>query len=137
MKTIRIFFLIFLLDFFFGCNQQNDNTLMLDKQISLELHETRYAQTEGISLRFDSILSDSRCPLNVNCIWAGNAAVQFTFTKSGIKNTLILNTLGSTYFPKDTLISGYQIRLLEFLPYPTYPETSSKTPEAIVSVTKL
>jgi hypothetical protein len=136
MKTIRIILLILFVEFFLACDQTVDNSLMLDKPVSFELHQTRFDLTEGISLRFDSILSDSRCPLNVNCVWEGNAAVQFTLSNAGSKHIIVLNTHGGTNFPKDTLISGYLLNLLEVLPYPSYPKTSSKSPEVIVSISK-
>jgi hypothetical protein len=34
----------------------------------------------GITLRFDSVVTDSRCPMGALCIWAGQAILSFTLT---------------------------------------------------------
>lgn len=37
----------------------------------------------GMAIRFDDVLQDSRCPEGVACVWAGNAKVSVTVTKTG------------------------------------------------------
>lgn len=37
----------------------------------------------GIAIRFEDVLEDSRCPKDVNCVWAGNAKVSVTVTRTG------------------------------------------------------
>jgi hypothetical protein len=67
---------------------------------------------------FDSVLSDSRCPAGVECIWAGNAQVKFKFATSGQQPVFFnLNTLPS--FTNDTIIGGYKFTLTELKPYPS------------------
>ena len=38
---------------------------------------------DGIRLRFDSVLSDSRCPIDAICIRAGEAVIAITLSKAG------------------------------------------------------
>jgi len=44
-------------------------------------------------LRYDRIVNDSRCPPDVQCVWAGDAEVAFTWTPAGGKaETFSLHT---------------------------------------------
>ena len=38
---------------------------------------------DGIRLRFDSVLSDSRCPIDAICVRAGEAIIAITLSKTG------------------------------------------------------
>jgi len=68
---------------------------------------------EGISVLFNSVTEDSRCPSDVICIWPGVAAARFTFTSS------IQDPSGFIlYVDSDTLIHGYRIKLIDLKPYP-------------------
>ena len=69
----------------------------------------------------DSVLGDSRCPSNVQCVWEGNAEVRFLFTVDSIQTDFALNTNGGMQFNSDTIIDGYSISLLDLSPYPEDP----------------
>lgn len=102
--------------FFFGllsqaCDKEEDTGL-----INLNLGETY--QASGLTLKFASVISDSRCPSNVICVWGGNAEVLFDFEKVGINTDFKLDTASGNNFKNDTLIGGYRIKLLKVLPYP-------------------
>jgi hypothetical protein len=48
---------------------------------------------ERLTVGYSQLLSDSRCPLDVQCITAGNAAVAFTLAKEGSPpSTVTVNT---------------------------------------------
>jgi hypothetical protein len=64
----------------------------------------------------ESIFSDSRCPAGAYCIWAGDAAVKFSF--SGCSAGDIEFTLHTTLLPRDTTVCGYKFTLKNLLPYP-------------------
>jgi len=88
---------------------------------TLELHYGKiYTNYENkLSIQLDSVTEDSRCPYNVECIWAGNAKVKFDFIINNKLNQFSLNT--STGFLTETIISGFKIQLIELKPYPVYP----------------
>jgi len=106
-----------------GCetNLKLESTLPLNDTIEIANFETRYNYENNLSLRMDSVLSDSRCPSNVVCVWEGNAEVRFLFTVDSIQTDFILNTHGGSQFNSHTVISGYEIKLLELSPYPEDP----------------
>lgn len=106
-----------------GCEKRFTlhDTLPLNDTVVIANFETRYNHTEKISLQMDSVLSDSRCPSNVVCVWEGNAAVRFFFRADSVLTEFVLNTHGGIQFRSDTVISGYQIELLGLSPYPEDP----------------
>jgi hypothetical protein len=67
-----------------------------------------------LHLHLDAI-SDSRCPLGVQCIWQGEAATVLTLTGAGITRT---DTLKLNSTPKTVTYGDYRIALLDVLPIP-------------------
>ena len=98
-----------------------ESTLPLNDTVELANFETLYNYEKSMSLRMDSVLNDSRCPTNVVCVWEGNAEVRFVFTVDSAQTDFTLNTHGGGSFNSDTMIHGYEIRLLELWPYPEDP----------------
>ena len=96
--------------------------LVLGDTSVIKVRETLINEEKGISILMDSVLSESRCPLGVECIWEGNAAVRFVFKSDNLETKFILNT---ALIPKDTTINGYKISLLNLLPYPIYSHPAS------------
>lgn len=63
---------------------------------------------------FDSILTDSRCPENVVCIWGGEAIAGFSL-KNNQNNTINFDLHVGTI---DTTINDYKFSFFNLLPYP-------------------
>ena len=97
------------------------STLPQNDTIEIANFETLYNYENKLILRMDSVLNDSRCPSNVQCVWEGNAEVRFLFTVDSIQTDFTLNTNGGMQFNSDTVISGYSIKLLDLSPYPEDP----------------
>jgi hypothetical protein len=89
----------------------------------------------GIKLRLDEVITDSRCPANVFCVWQGMAIAKFTFTKEKKDHPFILS-LTPGFPSKDTLIQGYQIEFLDLKPYPGIA-SDGNTIRAEMRVTKI
>jgi len=106
-----------------GCEKDLElkSTLPLNDTLEISNFETLYNYENKLILRMDSVLNDSRCPLNVECVWEGNAEVRFLFTVDSIQTDFTLNTNGSMPFNADTVIGGYSIKLLDLSPYPEDP----------------
>ncbi len=91
----------------------------LEKQFDLGVpfwlfyQQTKYNTGDTISITFEEVISDSRCPLDVLCIWAGNAEVAFTFTKENRTRRFTLNT---GLEPSEIQLFGYKIKLLDLKP---------------------
>lgn len=124
-NSIIIFFLL-LTAIFTSCNTfqdllkknevQND-TIVLRQGIPL------YDATNRFIVVLDSVLSDSRCPKGVVCVWEGNAEVQLRtiMTLYNKKQYFRLNT--NPQFTQDTVINNYRFKLLEINPYPENEKT--------------
>lgn len=82
----------------------------LDTIVQISREKDWVEDKNQIGLRLDSILSDSRCPPKVQCIWAGNAEIAVAFKYSSSSIFFKLNTHLSR---KDTIIENFQISLLE------------------------
>jgi len=109
--------MFFLLVFCQGSNEPLDeNNFSLSDSINIQFQDTLFSSEENVWITFDSLLSESRCPVNVVCVWAGNASLHFTFSKDGEETGFNLNTHPD--FLNDTTISGYRISLLDVKPYP-------------------
>ena len=123
MKVIIIFTGILAAIIYPGCEGilELKSTLPLHDTVELANFETRYNYENNLILRMDSVLGDSRCPSNVVCVWEGNAEVRFLFTVDSIQTGFTLNTNGGGKFNADTVISGYEIKLLKLSPYPQDP----------------
>lgn len=74
---------------------------------------------ENTSVKFVGVVQDSRCPIYVMCVWAGNWKVRIQF----IDQELQLNTCKELH---DTTISERKIELLSLNPYPEYPRQFEK-----------
>jgi len=93
-----------------------------------------------VRLCFDSVISDSRCPANANCVWQGMAVCKFSFVKNSKTYPLILSTLALPgLYNKDTIVAGYKIEFINLLPYPGLPPEPApgNVIRAEVKITKL
>lgn len=71
-----------------------------------------------LRVRFVEVESDSRCPADVDCIWAGNAQVRFEVGGRGGrgKKSLTLNTSGSPQLPNEARYGRYTLKLVGLAP---------------------
>lgn len=73
---------------------------------------------DNLSLCFDSLIEDSRCPTGVECVWAGTAIAKFLFKVNNDQREMTLSTLKLTGYPSDTTLMGYKVEFVDLLPYP-------------------
>ena len=80
-----------------------------------------WSRTSSLVIRFDGVSADSRCPLGVFCIRAGDATVTLTARRLPTASaTLTLHTdpgLGS-----EASFQDYRVRLVELNPHPRQNE---------------
>ena len=73
---------------------------------------------EAFSIRFDSVSGDSRCPVGVQCIWAGRVDAVFTLSQG--KDTRTTVTLSSGDLGQggkgETSLNGYTVKLEGVMP---------------------
>ena len=105
------------------------------QQISLPAGKQKTVTRDKLKIKFVSV-EDSRCPKDVDCIWAGNAKVTIKVTnRKGESQTFDLN---SNLEPKSVKFEGYEITLGSVEPYPKANAPTGPTGyTASFTVTKL
>ena len=74
----------------------------------------------ALRLRFVRVASDSRCPVDVDCVWAGNAEVLFEVGGRGRRgeSLLTLNTSAGGGRASEGRRGRYTVRLVSLSPQP-------------------
>ncbi len=88
----------------------------LDAVFTLQVGQQAVIKDTPLQLRFVSVPEDSRCPVEVDCVWAGDARVRLlvSFADSAEK-TLDLH---SFLEPRFEFVRGYRITLERLEPAP-------------------
>jgi hypothetical protein len=68
----------------------------------------------SLALEFTTLAEESRCPLNANCVWAGNARILVTATMGPTTEVMELNTYPS--YQVRAAFQGYLIELRRLQP---------------------
>jgi hypothetical protein len=90
--------------------------IAVDRDFDLKPGQTARVAGTGITVSFVGVPEDSRCPADVQCVWAGNGAVSLVVTdETGAKSTVILHT---TLTPRSARVSGYEINFTGLKPEP-------------------
>jgi len=111
MKKI---FLILVLTLLFGGYW--NASAQTSQQINLRVNNQKAIAGSKLTIKFVSILEESRCPEGVNCIHAGNAKIQIKVAKrGGAAKTFELNT---NFDPNSISFEGYEIKLINLVPAP-------------------
>jgi len=79
---------------------QESSPPKLGEEFELAVHQTAQISAEKISVTFQEVLEDSRCPVDVTCIWAGLAEVSLQVAVSGQEREISLSTLS----PEDSAV---------------------------------
>lgn len=105
-----------------GCSDTSD-TMPEGEMLALSLEEgvivmepDKQYHREGFSLRVDSVLNDSRCPVNALCVWAGDVEVVLDLELYNTRHLFSLHTNPESR--RDTVIQGVRYALIDVSPYP-------------------
>ncbi|MEO8577504.1 MAG: hypothetical protein ABI556_12420 [Gemmatimonadales bacterium] len=87
-----------------------------NREFDIGSGQEAHIQGTPIVVRFRSVSNDSRCPTDVQCVWAGNAVVGLTLTQGEGPSTEI--SLNTGLDPKVTKLAAYTIKLVGLKPAP-------------------
>lgn len=73
----------------------------------------------GLGLRFIAVADDSRCPTQVQCVWAGDALVLIESARAA--GDARLDTLHTNLDPRAVVLGRVELRLVRLDPYPETP----------------
>jgi hypothetical protein len=88
----------------------------IDSQFTLAPGGSASIEGTSVQVRLDRVVSDSRCPTDVNCIQAGDAVVRITVTSDGGTQTDELHTGAGG--PHSAARAGLTITLEDLSPQP-------------------
>jgi hypothetical protein len=141
-KGIFIFAAVLATGIIAGCSNVKEATNDMDIS-SFNLGDTTTIGLKNIVLcnddvklfvQFDTIVSDSRCPKDANCIWAGDAEVGFAVTYNKELEDLNLHTNSDMETSKS--VFGYTFTLINVNPYPGAEGADTKPKSVDITVTK-
>ena len=90
----------------------------LNRAFTLKVGERAMLKGTRLRIKFMAVESDSRCPKDVTCVWAGNAAVSLHLSTRTGNITVSRNTSASPQFVTDSEYRGYKVKLVGLSPYP-------------------
>jgi hypothetical protein len=101
----------------------------------VKLSANKQAVDAGSKLTFKLIeVKDTRCPTDVDCVWAGNAIVKLSIAKG--KSAAKMFELNTGLEPNVILFQGYSITLKDLSPTLKSTDTSPKIYTVKLNLTK-
>jgi hypothetical protein len=86
------------------------------QQFDIAAGQSVQVRGTGISILFSAVSEDSRCPSDVQCVWAGNAVVRLNLSSATAPATEA--RLNTTLDPKSVGYAGQRISLVGLKPSP-------------------
>jgi hypothetical protein len=112
---MRYFVLLFCLLGMTACDQiVTGPTAPLDKEFTLAPGDTMSIEGASLSVRFNQITGDNRCPADAVCVLGGSADVSVTAVSEPSTRNYLLRTGDMNPVRHD----GYTIALVQVQPYP-------------------
>ncbi len=131
--NIKLLFCVPFLLLISNCKTQTSKTetsVTTNNIIAIGLNKQVKIPNSKISLQFKDIVEDSRCPVNVTCVWEGVAIIDIDAITDGQATNFKVAT--KDFLPKNAAksfsFSGYKFTLTELKPQPGgKTETASVT----------
>ncbi len=103
---------------------QESSPPKVGEEFELAVHQTSQMTAEKISVTFQKVLEDSRCPVDVTCIWAGLAKVSLQVAVSGQEWEISL----STSPPENSAVfENYTFWLISVRPVPRSDQSTDRS----------
>ena len=92
-------------------------TVRLDGEFTLAPGQTAQVEGTGLRVTFESVTTDSRCPVDVTCVWEGDAVVVVSLRPAPAGPAQHdLHTAGR--YPSEAQEGDYRVRLVDLAPAP-------------------
>ena len=79
------------------------------QEIQMKVGEQKSADRGRLTIKFVSVVEDSRCPMNARCVWAGNAKIKIAVSKGKMAPKFVELNTGQK--PDSVKLYGYTISL--------------------------
>ncbi len=120
-----------------GCSSCTINKIKasLGQEFILPVGQTAVINGENLTIKFNGVKGDSRCPKGVECIWAGEAKCQMQITYSGSTSEVIYTQPGGDVLAQD-FFNQYKVNF-QLEPYPEFGKQLVSTDyKLIMTITK-
>jgi hypothetical protein len=87
-------------------------------EVRLALGQSLRLSNPDVKIRFAAVSDDSRCPINVVCVWAGDARLAFEASGS-VQRHFELHLPTEQIGPRSIVLGSYQIEVVLLEPAPT------------------
>lgn len=131
MKKSLLLVLLFVSTVGFSQDQPIDVPMIL---VKVPLGET--VQFENASIKFIKVLEDSRCPKDVNCIWAGQARLLVEVTEKGKASREMELLFGGSSSNEICSAEGLTLTGMSLNPYPISEDNGVRDYSLLVSQEK-
>lgn len=82
----------------------------------VQINKQKKFSRSSLSVKFVELVEDSRCPKDVDCVWAGNARIKIEVKRSGSQKEII--ELNTNINDKSARYDGLLIELVDLTPKP-------------------
>jgi hypothetical protein len=108
-----------------GTTSASTMTVPLGREFTLRVGETAVVDDTGLRISVDKVADDSRCPVDVQCVWEGDAAVSVAIVDPSAPRSYELHTSGR--YAQEATHGAYRVTLVRLDPAPrsTVPLSSS------------
>ena len=89
----------------------------LGQPVTLRPGDKAVFEAERLQIRFERVVSDSRCPKDAQCVWAGEAVIRLTATLPDASNKSIDVKASPT--DTGTAVGSFRVSVNDLQPLPT------------------
>ncbi|MBL4662765.1 MAG: hypothetical protein JKY22_04230 [Flavobacteriaceae bacterium] len=121
MKKLSLILLLLVSTFTFAQTE-----IAVTPQITFKIGLETTVTSDGVAIQFHEVLEDSRCPENVQCVWAGQARVKVTVSTSEMPEKTLELIVGKK--EKNILYVGndFVLKAINLAPYPIATNVQNK-----------
>ena len=113
--------------------EPSEGTHVLNESVDIAYGATVVIKGEQLKITFQVVKTDSRCPIDVTCIWEGESTVEIRMvTGDAAEATVPLSSHPDFVTGVDTL--GYRVDLTEVAPYPEAATGPIPTSDYVITV---
>ncbi|MGV3524306.1 MAG: hypothetical protein ACO1RX_08780 [Candidatus Sericytochromatia bacterium] len=92
--------------------------VLLGTPFELMLQQSGLYAQDSVEIQFAQIVSDSRCPIDVVCVWAGQAEVAIRVQIADSAPQDVRLWLGKSESDTQVVVGGYRLTLQALTPFP-------------------
>lgn len=105
----------------------SDSMAQRDQSIKVRLGETETSTASGIKVTFLSVVEDSRCPDDAQCVWAGRVLIDVEI--EGKNGLTVKKQLSSDGDEKSVVVEDYRVHLTSVSANPEHGSKVGKGPD--------